>query len=224
MNCLAFYLNDSGVYLRGGTSTEQSKGMADGFAKNNANANDGVLKACVLRKLKMKRNITGLALLVASIVSTSAFAIDGTINFKGNVISNPCTVSAASKSLDVQLGKISATSFPTSGSLSAAQKFTLVLSGCPTTVTSAKVRFDGNQVSGDNSILAVTSGTGKAGGIGIKIYDRNDNPVSLYQDSAAYPLTTAANNLEFKARYVSLANTVTPGAADGAAQFTIIYQ
>ncbi|MGY2949760.1 fimbrial protein [Ewingella americana] len=81
----------------------------------------------------MKRNITGLALLVASIVSTSAFAIDGTINFKGNVISNPCTVSAASKSLDVQLGKISATSFPTSGSLSAAQKFTLVLSGCPTT-------------------------------------------------------------------------------------------
>lgn len=224
MNCLAFYLNDSGVYLRGGTSTEQSKGMADGFAKNNANANDGVLYAYVQRKFEMKNNITGLALLVASVISSSAFAIDGTINFKGDVISNPCTVSAASKNLDVQLGKIGTTAFPTSGSLSSAQKFTLVLTGCPSTVTSAKVRFDGTQAAGDNTVLAVATGTGKATGVGIKIYDKDDNPISLYQDSAAYTLTTTANNLDFKARYVSLSTTVTAGAAEGAAQFTIIYQ
>jgi major type 1 subunit fimbrin (pilin) len=172
----------------------------------------------------MKKNITGVALLVASLISSSAFAIDGTINFKGNVISNPCTISAASKSLDVEMGKISTAAFPAAGAVSAAQKFTLVLSGCPTTVTSAKVRFDGTQVAGDNSILAIQSGTGKATGVGIKIYDKADNQVSLYQDSAAYPLTTSANNLEFKARYISLTNAVTAGAAEAAAQFTIIYQ
>lgn len=172
----------------------------------------------------MKKNITGLALLVASVISTSAFAIDGTINFKGNVISNPCTVSTASKNLDVQLGKIGTTAFPTAGSLSAAQKFTLVLTGCPTIVTSAKVRFDGTQVAGDSSVLAITTGTGKATGVGIKIYDKDDNQVNLYQDTATYPLTTASNNLDFKARYVSLTTAVTAGAADGATQFTIIYQ
>jgi major type 1 subunit fimbrin (pilin) len=172
----------------------------------------------------MKKNITGLALLVASVISTSAFAIDGTINFKGSVISNPCTVSAASKSLDVEMGKIGTTAFPTSGSLSAAQKFTIVLTGCPTTVTSAKVRFDGTQVEGDNSVLAIASGIGKAVGVGIKLYDKDDNQINLYQNTASYPLTSASNNLDFKARYISLTNLVTAGAAEGAAQFTIIYQ
>ncbi|NRE89209.1 fimbrial protein [Klebsiella michiganensis] len=111
------------------------------------------------------------------------------------------------------------------GSLAAAKKFTLVLKNCPDTVTGATVRFDGAQVSGDNSVLALTAGSTTAKGVGVQISDDQNKVVPLYEDSSVYPLvSTADNKLSFSARYISLTDAVTVGDANAVTQFTVVYQ
>lgn len=149
----------------------------------------------------------------------------GTVNFTGSITDVACTIDTTSQNQDVDLGTIAVSAFPAAGSLAAAKIFTLVLKDCPDTVTGATVRFDGTQVPGDNNILALTAGTDTAGGIGVQISDDQNKVVPLYQDSSVYTLvSTAPNNLNFSARYISLTDDVTAGEANAVTQFTVIYQ
>lgn len=175
----------------------------------------------------MKKTLLAIALVASSAVASSAFASDGSVNFKGSITDAACTVDTASKNQDVFLGDISRKAFPVAGSLAAAKKFTLVLTGCPDTVTGAVVRFDGTQAPGDNSILALTEETDAATGVGVQISDSTGKVVPLYEDSSRYDLSsTGANNLEFSARYISLVgmDDVTVGPANAVTQFTIDYR
>jgi major type 1 subunit fimbrin (pilin) len=179
----------------------------------------------VNRKNIVKKNLLVVALMAASAFASSAFAADGAVNFTGTITDAACTVDTASKDQNVFLGNIARTAFPVAGTLAAPKKFTLVLTDCPDTVTGATVRFDGNQVSGDNSILALTAGDTTATGVGIQISDNQNKVVPLYEDSSVYPLvSTGANNLDFSARYISLTDAVTVGDANGVTQFTVVYQ
>lgn len=173
----------------------------------------------------MKKTLIAIALMASSTVVTSAFAADGSVNFTGSITDVACTVDTTTKNQDVFMGNIARTAFPVAGSLAAAKKFTLVLTNCPASVSGATVRFDGTQVAGDNSILALTTGGDTAQGIGVQISDSTGKVVPLYEDSSVYPLVSSGvNNLEFKARYISLADDVTVGNANAVTQFTIVYQ
>ncbi|PKB89466.1 fimbrial protein [Ewingella americana] len=173
----------------------------------------------------MKKNLIVVALMATSVFSSAAFAADGAVNFTGTITDAACTVDTASKNQNVVLGNISRTAFPAAGSLAAAKKFVLVLTGCPVTVTGATVRFDGAQVPGDNRVLALTAGANTAAGIGIQISDNQNKVVPLYEDSSIYPLvSTGPNNLDFSARYISLTDAVTVGDANSVTQFTVVYQ
>ncbi|AHG20962.1 ferrous iron transporter B [Chania multitudinisentens RB-25] len=171
----------------------------------------------------MKKNIIVATLVAAGAMgSVSAFAADGQINFTGEIIDSACeVVNNVSSPLNVSMGKIAKTAFSGKGSTAAATKFTLQLNNCPATLTGATVKFDGTTVAGDNSVLALTSGG--ATGVGIQLSD-SSSVLALNTASASYPLqSTGTNNLDFVARYVATAATVTAGAANAVASFTINY-
>lgn len=174
----------------------------------------------------MNKNLVAVAMLAASAFTTSVFAADGQVNFTGTIIPQGCDISASTKNQTVDLGQVAVSSFPIAGSVSASKGFSLSLTNCPSTVSAATVRFDGTQVPGNNSILALTQASGVATGVGIQIADNNNKVINLYQDSTAYTLLpgSAVNTLGFVASYVSTAATVTPGSANAVSNFTIVYQ
>ncbi|WP_431356393.1 fimbrial protein [Enterobacter mori] len=65
------------------------------------------------------------------------------------------------------MGKVQKSAFTGDGSTADATKFTMKLSACPDTLTSATVMFDGTPYSGDDTVLALTADTGAATGVGI---------------------------------------------------------
>jgi len=168
----------------------------------------------------MKKTLIALAVLATS---TAAFASDGQVNFTGSITDVSCTVDTGSVTQTVDLGKVSKTAFSAAGSTAAAKQFTVKLTDCPATITSAKVRFDGTQVPGDNSVLALTTAADQATNVGIQLSDDKNNVIKLFEDSAAYTLATGNNDLKFTARYYATAAAVTTGSANAVTNFTIIY-
>lgn len=159
-----------------------------------------------------------------SVCAANAFAADGTINFTGTITDTACTVTNnATKPLTVTLGTVSSKGFTTAGVTAAPTAFDIGLTDCPDTMKNASVKFGGDSANSDNSILKLTPGTGVATGVGIQIVDNTGKVVPLYTSSSLTPLTAGTNNLQFIARYISLADTVTGGKADSTAQFTIVY-
>lgn len=179
----------------------------------------------------MKKTLLSTLLATTAFFSASAaFAADGTINFTGSITETACVVDTTSATLSVPLGKISATAFKAAGTTAPATKFTLLVKSCPT-ATTAKVNFDGIPVSGDNNVLALTTGTGVATGVGVQISDKTGTVVPLRGLSSSYDLKLGSttpgqdvvNNLEFTARYIATATTVTAGTANASTNFTIVY-
>ncbi|CAI1031510.1 fimbrial protein [Serratia sp. JSRIV001] len=172
----------------------------------------------------MKKNLLVAALMTAGVLSASAFAADGKINFVGAITDDACTVvNDMSNPLTVTLGTVSSKAFTTIGSTAAPTKFTIALTNCPATMTSAKVKFDGTADANEGSILALTQEAGVATNVGIQLTDKANVVVPLYTASSSYALVPGANNLDFVARYYSTAASVTAGPANSTSNFTIIY-
>lgn len=156
-------------------------------------------------------------------------AADGTVNFVGEIIADACQVDSASQNLTVNLGKVAATSFTSSGAKSSPTAYKITLSNCPTSATGVTIKYDGTADSANASLLKldpVTSPDTAATGVGIEIADSTGAPIPLHTASAIFPINSADNTavLNFVARYVSTAATVTPGIANGTSQFTLNYQ
>lgn len=172
----------------------------------------------------MKKNLIVAAAMVAGVLSASAFADDGKINFTGSITDDACTVvNTVSSPLSVKLGTVSSTAFTTGSMSAAATKFTIALTGCPASMTSAAVKFDGTANSNDTTILALTAEAGVATNVGIQLKDNKNTIIPLRTASSSYPLTVGANNLEFTAQYLATALPVTAGPANGTSNFTIVY-
>jgi P pilus assembly protein, pilin FimA len=181
----------------------------------------------VLAKSGDYMNIKSLCLtgyLVILPLSPSVSAVDGTINFVGNILDTACTVDTASANQTVTLGNVASSSFTATGSTAAATRFTIVLTNCPATVTGASVRFDGAVSPANNTILALNAGQ-TATNVGIALYDQNNTTqIPIGTPSASVPVsTTAANTLTFFARYYATATPVGAGTANSTATFTITY-
>lgn len=176
----------------------------------------------------MKKTL--LAIILSATAVSSAFAADGTINFTGSVTTDACKIVTTP---DVAMGKVSSSSFTKKGDLSAASAFTIKLTECPEAgSTSATVKFDGTADGGDNNVLALTGGAGSANGLGLQISDSTGKIVPLATASSTYtlvkkdatkPTILGNNDLQFTARYIATADTVTAGVANATAQFTVNY-
>lgn len=177
----------------------------------------------------MKNNLIAVAVLASCAfgISNSTFAADGQVNFTGEIIDAACQVTnSPANPLEVNLGKVAKSAFTGAGSTASATKFTLQLTDCPDTVSSAQVKFDGTPVTGDNGVLALTQGVGVAEGVGIQLADDSNTVLPLFTASKSYALQSGAgvvNDLDFVARYIATAATVTAGPANSTANFTINY-
>jgi len=170
--------------------------------------------------------VAKIAVATALLSTASAYSADGKINFTGTITDVSCTVTNnVTNPLTVNLGKVASTAFSGAGSTAAATKFTIALTDCPATATSAAVKFEGTSNATNNTILALTQdGNGDdATGVGIQLSDTNNNVIPLYTASAAFPLVEGDNNLNFMARYFATSTTVQPGTANSTSDFTLIY-
>ncbi|WP_330985936.1 MULTISPECIES: fimbrial protein [Enterobacterales] len=162
-------------------------------------------------------------------VPTITQATDGTVNFTGEIIADACQVDSASQNLNVNLGKVAATSFSSSGAKSSPTAYKITLSSCPESATGVTIKYDGNANATNPSLLKLdpvaAPGTA-ASGVGIEIADATGTIIPLQTASAVFPVNSADNTaiLNFVARYVSTTATVTPGIANGTSQFTLNYQ
>lgn len=175
----------------------------------------------------MNNKLLPIAMMFSSVFSISAMAADGQVNFSGEIIDSACQViNTPSNPLQVTLGQVNRSAFSGAGSTAAATKFTLQLADCPVSATAAAVKFDGSSISGNNSVLALTQEPGVASGVGIQLSDDSNTVVPLYTASKRYNLNTGTgvvNNLDFVARYIATAASVTAGPANSMASFTVIY-
>lgn len=162
------------------------------------------------------KHIASIAFLLCS---ASAFASDGTITFTGNISDTSCTISTSDVTVD--FGTIASSAFKAKGDTVGGRAFQLTLTNCP--FNSATVRFDGN-ADPEGKLFQIDSGSGKAGDVGIAIFDANNQQVLPNTPSSAYALsTTAANTLNFSAKLQSTAATVTGGDISATSNFTIVY-
>ncbi|ADW75464.1 MULTISPECIES: fimbrial protein [Rahnella] len=111
--------------------------------------------------MKMKM-VSAAVFVFAALSSQAAFAIDGTLNFTGTVKSTACSLE--SKDLTVTIEKVAASTLnalavgeTTPG---ASEPFSLVLRGCPASVTSANVKFKGNSSTSNQFTDATPSAVG----------------------------------------------------------------
>ncbi|MGV2287767.1 fimbrial protein [Trinickia sp. YCB016] len=146
----------------------------------------------------------------------------GTINFTGKVLASTCTLD--SKSLEVPMGTVSADSYATAGTTGRSVPFHIDLSNCNAALNGVAVELTGTADADKSQLLSVNGGPDSAKGIAIELLDQKDKSVPINSTADEYALNEGANALDFKARYVSTADTVTPGDANGTAQFFLKYR
>ncbi|KQW61449.1 fimbrial protein [Variovorax sp. Root411] len=178
-------------------------------------------------------------LAVAGMLSQGAFAADGTVNFTGEIVDAPCSISPNSQNLTVPLGKVSRTVFgtvtgtppvstATIGKKSTPANFTIDLLGCGATAKGATVTFSGTADLDDPSYLRLANagqvGVGAASGVAIELGDSAGTKIALGSPSGEYVLGLGDNSLKFQAAYVATKTAVTVGPANSVAQFTVAYK
>lgn len=173
----------------------------------------------------MNKRISQL-LLISTLTTASfvTFASDGTINFTGTITDTACTVDTSSANQTVNLGTVARTGFTAVGSTSAATKFTIGLTSCPSSVTAARVKFDGIANSTNSNLLSLNSDQ-TATNVGVGIYEQDGSTlIPLATQSASKTISsTATNTLTYVAKYYAVATPVGAGSANSTATFSIVY-
>jgi len=173
------------------------------------------------------KNVVRAAFISASFMCvSSAFAVDGQINFTGKIIDKACTIDIGSAAAGVDLGSVSKDTFKSGpGSVSSPTRFSIILKNCPADLTAAKVQFDGTTDDVDPTLLKLVGGT-PATGVAIRLmsFDHAQLPIGQL-NTTSYPLLPETdNNLDFFAVYQQTAASVVAGDGKGNVNFTVSYE
>jgi len=151
------------------------------------------------------KNLIKMGILAAAIsASCSVFAASNPgvqINFKGSMVSSSCNVSVNNGQSTVDIGQVN-TSVLSLGEMSPDTPFTVDISNCPNSVSSAKLDFEGDTFAGNSTVFALKGGTGnQMESIGMMIKDLSNGSSGVYfkpnvsgpartlsQGSASFPL------------------------------------
>lgn len=167
---------------------------------------------------------TFLSAVAFAAVSTSSFAAGtGTINFTGEIVAGACGIDANSLNQTVNLGQVPTNLFKAAGDKSSAVPFDIKLTDCDTSISkNALFTFTGTSNSVQPKLIATV---GSATNVGIRLQSASGE----YLDNGAEQkgpvvLSNGNNVVRFAAMYEATAAGVTPGTADGVANFTVRYQ
>lgn len=163
-----------------------------------------------------------------SLSSTTYGVTNGTVKFTGKIMETTCTISGGS-ALSVPMGAFLKSEIKNKGDkVSGSERdFDIKLTGCPV-VTGAPVlmsiAFTGTADLEDDKLLKLDA-TG-AEGIGIGLYDKDGNQISLNSASYEYPdaINSANVNIPFKVAYVANGQSGVAGKAEATLNFDISYK
>ena len=170
----------------------------------------------------MKKSILSAVALAA--LSTSAFAAGtGTINFTGEIVAGACGIDSGSVNQTVNLGKVPTNVFKQAGDKSTPTNFDIKLTDCDTSIAqNAYFTFTGTSSAGQPKLLATI---GSATNVGIRLQAASGEYLDNGAEQKAPTLLQNGTNIaRFAAMYEATAAGVTPGTADGVANFTVRYQ
>ncbi|WP_241573374.1 fimbrial protein [Rosenbergiella nectarea] len=175
--------------------------------------------------------ILGVALLFSPVSLMAApNIVDGSgsvLEFQGKIVESSCTVDFSNQDFTVTLDRIGTHQFPAAGDEVAPVDFTVSLGTCASrTKNRVSVIFQGDRDRQNNQILAIHQQSDAARGVGIAIYDLQNNLIPI---DRPYLLFTTNDNIfenteKFIVRYKSTALHVTPGRINAEAKLLFIYQ
>lgn len=187
--------------------------------------------------MNLKRTLLATALAVVcggmALAPQAANAADsGTITITGKVMNSTCDVTGTGGSNDftVALPPVATTALNTSGATAGAQKFSLNLSGCPSTPSGIKVgtQFSSSSVNG-NGQLSNTAGTGYATNVAVQLLDSGSNPITVGNSPTGAAVTDQTTlsgtsaTLNYTAQYYAT-GVATAGNVSTTVQYVINYQ
>lgn len=184
-------------------------------------------------KSNFKKTIFVVALL-ASAAASAQVTNQGKIHMKGKIIASTCEVvvnnQPGAKDATVNMGTYGAGDFVKTGDVVGGSgmdgQVKFALSNCPEGKTKANLKMDATTVSGKNNTIQLEQGSNNAGNVGIYVYKKENMDTPLVMGTSYdYPInsSTKTATIELVGKYVSLADQVTPGDANGNFNYTISY-
>ncbi|MBF4179900.1 fimbrial protein [Lelliottia nimipressuralis] len=162
----------------------------------------------------------GLVPLTLFAMSGNASAADSTINITGTVVASPCTIEAVK---NVDLGDIDATKLATTGTASTFINFSINMTDCPATTTSATATYSGTA---SNTDYYANSGTAK--NVEVEVASSysslpmgNGATQGVNIDAATH---AASFNLKARVKNDGKGSAVTPGSVSSAIQVAVQYK
>ncbi|WP_299996472.1 fimbrial protein [uncultured Cedecea sp.] len=164
-------------------------------------------------------------------LSSSVYAVDGTINFTGEITSNTCTIDgsvAGAATKTVALGNVPASALSAAGQTAGNKNFSLTLTDC-SAVTSVAARFESLDLASTDGYLQLSPPAGatpNAENVEIAIYDNNGvlQPVNGEIPSTSYVnLEDGDAVLNYIAAYYAT-GVATVGPANSVVSYTLSYQ
>lgn len=174
------------------------------------------------------------AALLAAGVAHAQSTNTGKVYMKGKIIASTCEVvvngQPGAKDATVSMGTYGVADFTKAGDLVGGSgmegQVKFELTNCPEGKSQAQLRVQADTVTGDKNTIKLDAGSNNAGNVGIQLFDKKEmaKPLSLSLVHN-YPIDKGTNKatIELVGKYVSLADTVTPGDANGNFNYTISY-
>ncbi|HEJ7642245.1 TPA: fimbrial protein [Klebsiella oxytoca] len=156
----------------------------------------------------------------ASVVNQFYFA-NVTLNGTNTVKSEGCTVTTPS--VDVPMGDHDKSEFSGAGSSTDWVSFDIGLSCDVGARINVRIDAAADASAGSQGVMLIDSGG--ASGVGIQLHYRPDDAAVQYGQERFYWQSVYGDEIvQLKARYYQTAGSITPGAANGTATFTLSYK
>jgi len=149
------------------------------------------------------------------------------LNATIHILVPTCNVATGSVNKGVALSAVNTTAFTGPGSTAGKTPFSLQLTHCSNNLNVFITLNSKNAQSGATGVIAPTSGTGYASGVGVQIL-KSDGTTPVTFGNAINTGTTSGSNSNYTinlyARYYQTGATITNGNVQGIATYTVEYQ
>ncbi|MGV2292746.1 fimbrial protein [Trinickia sp. YCB016] len=179
--------------------------------------------------MKYTKQALGLlaAMSVSAIASSQAFAVDGTINFSGELTASTCKINGnaagTQTAVNVTLPTLATSALATKGATAGVTPFALNLTEC--TGTSAQTKFEiGSTV--DSSSGALINQTSGGSNAQIQVLNNQFQKIDLYTNNGSQTVTIAADKtatMQYYAQYLAANAAATPGKVTSLVTFSMMY-
>ncbi|EFO1262570.1 type 1 fimbrial protein [Escherichia albertii] len=186
----------------------------------------------------LKKSLLGFS--VALLMTSAAYAdVDGgsgELHFTGTVSSAPCDIHPDDINQDIELGNVRTTEINNTGH-STEKRIVIRLINCDipnsddgtgSPLTKVTITFDSAAKTVMGTPMLANTTTGGATGVGVMLFDKDHNPVTLGQANPDIPLNSASSAMDLVAyawmQQVDSGTAVTAGAVTANATYVLTYK